>query len=278
VDSTSGKVLAAQDIGVDSFLSFLVGESWGLRSGRADKRLRGMMSGRTALIVSRNAAQQLDSWLRASGYDTTLVCEFDLARRCLERDPPNLLVSDVKLGAYNGLHLAIWAQGRSLNTRTILIGDVDPVLQLEATRAGAAYLLQPVDEASFIGVLATMFTYAPARRSPRKRVVLDVIVDGLMASVIDLSYQGLRLELQEATAHSMPPFLTITIPSHDISCRVQRVWQERVEEPPGALWCGVTLPDPATPSAVKWRALVDSMCIFNSAHSTAALVDGLTPR
>jgi CheY-like chemotaxis protein len=224
---------------------------------------------RTALIVSRNSSQQVqvDAWLRASGYETTIVADFDVARRLLTHEPPDLLVADVKLGAYNGLHLAIWTQGRSLPTRAILIGDLDPVLQLEATRARAAYLALPVDETSFVGVLATLFSYTPARRSPRKRVSIDAMVDGMLASVIDLSYEGLRLALPDAAGLSVPPFLTITIPAFDISCRVKCVWQDRPIQTRGTLWCGATLPDNPGPSSAAWRMLVDSVTGFDGVRS-----------
>jgi len=228
-----------------------------------------MTHARTALIVSRNSSQQVqvDAWLRASGYETTIVADFDVARRLLTHEPPDLLVADVKLGAYNGLHLAIWTQGRSLPTRAILIGDLDPVLQLEATRASAAYLPLPVDETAFVGVLASLFAYTPARRSPRKRVSIDAVVDGMLASVVDLSYEGLRLALPDAAGLSVPPFLTITIPAYDVSCRVRRVWQDRPIQTRGTLWCGAMLPDNQGPSSTAWRTLVDSVTGFEGVRS-----------
>src|SRR4249919_1454563 len=103
---------------------------------------RRMDKARSVLVVSRDPRRQaeLQEWLAPAGYEVSAAEDFDTARRLLEVVAPDVLVADVKLGAYNGLHLAIWLRGRGLNTKAILIGQPDRVLQEEAARARAAYL------------------------------------------------------------------------------------------------------------------------------------------
>jgi FixJ family two-component response regulator len=60
--------------------------------------------------------------------------------------PPDVLIVDVRLGMFNGLHLAHVA--RQLNPETTVIvvsGFDDPLLRGEAERVGAVFLPKPVD-------------------------------------------------------------------------------------------------------------------------------------
>jgi hypothetical protein len=50
----------------------------------------------------------------------------------------DLLITEVKLGAHNGLHLAVRALAAGIPS--IVIGPSDPVFEHEATRLGAAYV------------------------------------------------------------------------------------------------------------------------------------------
>ena len=155
-------------------------------------------------------------WLASDGYDPVAVGEFKDARRELDAHSPDLLVSDVKLDAYNGLHLAIWGRGKGLATRSILIGEPDLVLQKEAERERAAYLTPPLEQKAFLTTVASLLSsYTPARRSPRKRVVLEATVDGVLASLVDLSYEGLRLEVRNAEAITLPSFFTLQVPTYE---------------------------------------------------------------
>ncbi len=86
-------------------------------------------TGRVATTVS---ASLLDAGMRV-----TLVTSFKAARKALESSP-DLLISEVRLGEYNGLHLALRAQVRGI--RAIVIGVRDRVTQQDAATLGATYL------------------------------------------------------------------------------------------------------------------------------------------
>lgn len=221
-----------------------------------------MTAPRRALVVSRSAPQreQLQQWLLGAGYQVTGASDFPDARTLLETTAPDLLVSDVKLEAYNGLHLAIWTSGRRLPTRTMLIGDPDLVLQKEAEREHAMYMLAPLDQAVFLSaVTALLETDPPTRRSPRKRVEVDAVVDGVVASVIDVSYGGLCVAVDDADAIAFPPFFTLRLPNFDMACRVQRVWTSRDQNRRHTLLCGARLPGADGETAGAWRAFVDTV-------------------
>jgi DNA-binding NtrC family response regulator len=70
--------------------------------------------------------------------DTETCLDFTAARRRLIDHPPDLLVSNLRLDAYNGLHLVHLASGAGLRTRSVLYTDrQDAVLANEARAAGA---------------------------------------------------------------------------------------------------------------------------------------------
>jgi DNA-binding response OmpR family regulator len=84
----------------------------------------------------RIAAAVTASLLHA-GADVTVVTSFKAARKGLE-SYPTLLISEVRLGEYNGLHLALRA--RSQGIRAIMVGDDDQVTRREAEKLGADYV------------------------------------------------------------------------------------------------------------------------------------------
>ena len=102
----------------------------------------------TSRIATTVSAGLIDAGLRV-----TLVTSFKAARKALE-STPDLLISEVRLGEYNGLHLALRAQIRGI--RAIVIGVLDLVTQRDAATFGAAYLEDGCDTTSLhAAVLAT---------------------------------------------------------------------------------------------------------------------------
>ena len=138
--------------------------------------------------------------------------------------------------------------------------DPDPVLQAEADRVQASYLTAPVNEHLLLDILKRgEAEYRPTRRSPRKRVpMLDALVDDVQARVLDVSYEGLRLQVQQEQPDSIPPFFQLRIPLFNLTCRVQRVWTADPPDKTG-LCCGATIVGVDPAGAVAWRALVDSV-------------------
>lgn len=114
-------------------------------------------SRRVAVITpTPDVAKVVIRCLMAAGHTTILLSDFLEARSELDEHPPDLLVTEVKLGAFNGLHLAIRARGRRAHTRTILLGDPDSVLQAEMSQQQIPYLTLPLDEDMFSATVRTL--------------------------------------------------------------------------------------------------------------------------
>jgi DNA-binding NtrC family response regulator len=106
------------------------------------------------LIVDDDGATRrgLVQLLAQAGYETTAVGTFDEARRIIGATPPDLLITDIRLEAYNGLQL-ILNSPRTIPT-IVITGFADPVLEAEARRGGAAYLVKPVQPLELLEVVA----------------------------------------------------------------------------------------------------------------------------
>ena len=83
--------------------------------------------------------------LDAEGHRVTVTTSFVEARDQLEKHPPSMIIADVRLGEFNGLHLALLSTHFMTTSSIVLDDDFDPVLQSQAQEFGAIYLVKPVD-------------------------------------------------------------------------------------------------------------------------------------
>jgi len=140
----------------------------------------------TILIVDpdRSAGTVLSGLLKAAGYKTHVVRRFESARRLLAPTRPDLLITTVRLGRFNGLHLVI--QGRANNPRLEAIAldaTRDPVLERDAKHHGVtAYVVKPVRRRELLGLVTEALTGrararqtgrspSSSRRAPKLRLV-----------------------------------------------------------------------------------------------------------
>lgn len=86
---------------------------------------------------------------------TVVACDsFELARQTLKDQPFDALITDVRLGAFNGLQLAVMARDMYPKMRLIVFsGFDDPVLRSDAEQIGAAYLVKPVASGELLKLL-----------------------------------------------------------------------------------------------------------------------------
>ena len=93
--------------------------------------------------------------LRQAGYVCTSATSFADARAHLADTSPDLLVTAVRLGAFNGL-LLVLRRFFSDPSRRAVVTDAahDPVLAREARRAGAVYVVTPVSPQGLLTLVA----------------------------------------------------------------------------------------------------------------------------
>jgi DNA-binding NtrC family response regulator len=81
------------------------------------------------------------AWLSPEPYRVSLVTTFASARVYLQTQP-DLVITQVKLAEYNGLHLALRARYQGIPA--VVIGERDAVVASDAVHVGATYV--PTDE------------------------------------------------------------------------------------------------------------------------------------
>src|SRR5215208_7323491 len=84
--------------------------------------------------------------LRGAGHDVVTCGTFDEGRRQLARDRFDALIADVRLGAYNGLHLLTLAPSATI--KIAVSAFADSVIGRDAAQAGARFVVKPHDCAS----------------------------------------------------------------------------------------------------------------------------------
>lgn len=93
--------------------------------------------------------------LGEAGYWVLTASTLQAGQRLADYADPDLLLIDVRLGAYNGLQLAL-RQRVSHPTRPIIVINehLDPVLEAEAKRLGAQFLEKPIEPKLLLRTIA----------------------------------------------------------------------------------------------------------------------------
>ena len=113
--------------------------------------------------------------LTGLGFAVAVVTNFADAKNRVTTEPPDLLVTDVRLGPFNGLHLVSAAKSVKPALAVIVVGDAeDLALSGEAERAGATFLLAPPSAGDLSGAIRRMrhsngFVNVERRGIPERR-------------------------------------------------------------------------------------------------------------
>ncbi len=117
-------------------------------------------TGPTALVVEPSLAEALSlhSALSDLGFQVSISDNFNDAKARL-RPAISLLVTELRLNEYNGLHLVFRAKSVRREMAAMIRTQIsDPLLQLEAERMGATFVLKTAGAAEFrAAVCRTLF-------------------------------------------------------------------------------------------------------------------------
>jgi len=94
---------------------------------------------------------RLDARLSGEGYEVASVPTFHGARELFHSIGPDLVIADIRLEAFNGLHLAGWVQFEHPGVPVIITHTShDHVLEREAQRFGAKFVTTPLENPDFL--------------------------------------------------------------------------------------------------------------------------------
>jgi CheY-like chemotaxis protein len=214
----------------------------------------------TLLIVDDDSATRegLARLLSDDGFRVLTADSFERAVDSLKTKAPDLLLLDVRLGEFNGLQLLVTAP-RSIPA-IVMTGYADNVLERDARQLGAEYLVKPITHDS---LLAAIERRLPAPESRERRwmrkqpsAALPTWVNRLPGQLLDLSYGGVRLEVDDAP-DDLPSSLAVAVPGSEQFIHVEVVWSVRQRE---RCWqLGAAVVDDDASATQEWRELVDSV-------------------
>ena len=215
---------------------------------------------RTVLIVDADhqARSHVAGILQCAGYRTECVGNLTTAARIVRERPPDLVITEIRLDGYNGLHLMATAE-RPL--RAIVITSLtDPAIEVDARRFGADYLTKPVQTEALLTAVVRQLSrdlrealFVPARQWQRT-VVRDIIVidfDGRPARIRDVSDGGACLDVDHQRGPRLGP---ITVRRDGVDVRMYVAWERRLSR--GHWLCGLQV---ASESVVRWRSVVTAI-------------------
>jgi DNA-binding response OmpR family regulator len=213
------------------------------------------------LIVEDHEAtrQGLQALLSNAGYEVRSAGTFADGRRALAEHKPDLLIADLRLGAFNGLQLVA---GIPMGLPSIIVtGFPDSVLAADARKLGAHYITKPVNPERLLTLVEETLVKAAQRHSrgstrrwDRKPVGTQVaaLVENVNAQLVNVSYGGVRFEIERE--HALPPSFSLTVASPPVSVDVNLVWETRTGE---RHWiCGAAISGNAA-AVHGWATLVD---------------------
>lgn len=206
------------------------------------------------------ALAKLVEMLRDAGHLVTGAATYDAAKRLLTLSSYDLLIADVRLRGFNAIDLIRQSHRDWPEMASIIIApDGEPMMDIEAGRYGATLVHKPIDPVAFMETVSIcLANVRRQRRWPRKRVIggFRVTADGKPASVVDVCYGGLRIELP--AAQELPKTFDVEVAGIGLHLEVEPVWAQPVDNGAKVL-CGAALSSDATPAARTWRAIVDRL-------------------
>lgn len=222
-----------------------------------------MRTPRVVLVVEDDitALYAMLELLRDAGYECTGAAAFDAARQLLTLRPYDLLITDVRLGSFNGLHLIRQCHSEYPGMAFIVVtATLDSMTEIEARRYGALCVAKPINRARLLEAVATiMASLVHRRRWVRKPVPegVSVLVGDRPAALLDVSYGGVRFAMSEPLG-ALPAMLRVEVPAIGSAVLVQPVWTSHERET-RTLRCGAEVVAEKASVARAWRDLVDRL-------------------
>jgi DNA-binding response OmpR family regulator len=212
--------------------------------------------------TDRELLERTEKILSDEGYEVVAVSSFQEAKRLLDSLAPDLMIANVRLDAFNGLHLAARSRSDHATMPVIITSSwPEPVLEIESLRQGATFVVAPLTNPAFLGLVRTRLEQRadperPIRRWPRKQ--LSGVRAQLAATpvrIFDVSYGGLRLAFE--AEQNVPEVIDITVPGVGLTVQARPVWTHR-STATDELWCGAEVVDPGAAGLTEWREFVDT--------------------
>jgi hypothetical protein len=191
-------------------------------------------------------------WLTLAGYEPKPMLSLDKIGREVTSNPMEALIADVSLVSAAELPRIVRTLGP--NRPLVLVGA--PEDAIEEVPKDATWIDRPVTRDIFLlSVALALAEGRPARRSPRRLVPrLMSSIDGVSSQVVDVSAEGVRLEIKGSSPAVLPPYFTLRVPGFGVAAKVKRVWVAMPAQ--GSMWCGGIIERQPEKQTMLWNKFV----------------------
>jgi hypothetical protein len=207
----------------------------------------------------------LADWLTAEGFEpvprsTPRAAVDEMRARAFD-----LLIADAVFAFRDRLHVE--SRARRPLTPTVILGDTAAANGSDSMSPQIMHLPRPVERAFLVCTVGMALADGrPARCSARKLVHrFDALINGFPSYIVDVSNEGLRLELPRDRRLAPTPYFTVVVPLIGVGVRVQRMWAKtRSENGRIVTWCGGALSNNHAKAARAWRVFVDTIPVIGA--------------
>jgi hypothetical protein len=221
------------------------------------------MAFRQQVIVATPDADEgeaLAAWLDAEAFEPVMKPTARSAGDAVASQPFDLAVVDASFVLDGGVRP--FGLARVRETPVIVLGDAADGRSCGPLAAQIMFLERPLDRATFIcTVMMALMEARPERRSPRRSIrPFEATVNGAKSYIIDVSREGVRLEIPRDRPMVTPQF-ALRVPLIGVGVSVQRVWVRvpRPDEELGVMWCGGQLGKNTVLADQAWHRFIDTV-------------------
>ena len=221
------------------------------------------MSFRQQVIVGTPHADEseaLSAWLDAEGFEPISKPTAKSACDAVASQPFDLTIADAGFVLNGGLRA--FGLARFRETPMIVLGDAAESRACAPLGTQIMFLERPIERTLFIcTVTMALMEARPDRRSPRRAIPpFEATVNGVKSYIIDVSREGVRLEMPRER-HMVTPQFALRVPLIGVGVSVQRVWVRvpRPIENIGVMWCGGQLSKNTVLADQAWLRFIDTV-------------------
>jgi CheY-like chemotaxis protein len=196
-----------------------------------------------------------------SGFGVMGATGLPVARALLTQFKPDVLVTSLRLGEYNGFQLVMMLRQEHGTVPTFVVGEADLLTEAQAERAGAQLITETLPAPDLAALIMRAFRLEAPRRwrriRPHRPVVAEVRGPGGQSTgtgvVVDIGLGGMGLKLSEL-AEGLPGTLEVTLPAYRVTVPAEHVWHR---EQDAEIRCGVVVPLATPGSNGTWAKIVE---------------------
>jgi hypothetical protein len=207
-----------------------------------------------------NESRTLAAWLEGEGFEVIQRSSARSAIDTIGAQPFDLLIADCGFTLTGGVRA--FGLARVRETPVVVLGDAGAESSCAPFGSQIMFLERPLDRAIFICMVTMALMDARAeRKSPRRAVKpFEAAVNGVPSHIIDVSREGVRLELPRDRRMITPQFV-VRVPLIGVGVSVQRVWVRvpGATEPADRMWCGGQLTQNQVVAQQGWQRFIDTL-------------------